>query len=361
MAESFTNSEYTDMHWVYAECGGNSRAAVRRYMEKFPYRRVPHHSTFAAIHRRLREKGTFTAQKMDTGRQRFVNTVQNEEAILNMVEENPNISTRKVSLELGISKNSVHRALKQQLLYPYHVQKVQNLLPADMLPRRTYSQWVMDRHRRDPLFCSRILFTDEATFSRDGILNIHNTHEWAAENPGATREIHFQHKFKINVWAGIMGDTLIGPVMLPNRLGGEEYLEFLQETLPPLLEHVPLNLRATMWFMHDGAPPHFTLAVRQFLNRTYSGRWIGRGEDAPVCWPPRSPDHNPLDFFFWGCLKTKVYVTPVTTREELWQRILRGSNEIRQSEYFWHVQRTLVQRARACIRANGSHFENLLK
>lgn len=124
------------------------------------------------------------------------------------------------------------------------------------------------------MFSSRILFTAEALFSRDGMLNLHNTHKWAAENPKTTREKHFQHKFKINVWAGIIGDTLIGPVMMPDRLGGEEYLQFLQETLPPLLESVPLNTRSKIWFMHDGAPPHFTLAVRQFLNTTYRGRWM---------------------------------------------------------------------------------------
>lgn len=87
----------------------------------------------------------------------------------------------------------------------------------------------------------------------------------------------------------------------------------------------------------------------------------GRGDDAPVCWPPRSPDHNLFDFFFWGCLKGKVYVTPVTTREDLWQRIvIRSSNKIRQGGYFWHVQIALRQRLRARNRANWNSFVNLL-
>jgi len=34
-------------------------------------------------------------------------------------------------------------------------------------------------------------------------------------------------------------------------------------------------------------------------------RWIGRG--GPIPWPPRSPDLNSLDFFFWGYLKETVY------------------------------------------------------
>ena len=52
-------------------------------------------------------------------------------------------------------------------------------------------------------------------------------------------------------------------------------------------------------FQQDGAPPHWGLEVRQFLNETFSDRWIGR--DGPILWPPRSTDITPLDFFLWGC------------------------------------------------------------
>ena len=44
--------------------------------------------------------------------------------------------------------------------------------------------------------------------------------------------------------------------------------------------------------MHDGAPPHFSQVVGQFLNQHFANKWIGR-ED-PVAWPARSPDLNPF-------------------------------------------------------------------
>ncbi len=34
-------------------------------------------------------------------------------------------------------------------------------------------------------------------------------------------------------------------------------------------------------------------------------------------WPPQSPDLTPLDFFLWGHLKNKIFVTPPATIEEL--------------------------------------------
>ncbi|EFN69121.1 hypothetical protein EAG_14837, partial [Camponotus floridanus] len=55
-------------------------------------------------------------------------------------------------------------------------------------------------------------------------------------------------------------------------------------------------------FMHDGAPPHYTGIVREYLTNNFGNKWIGRG--GPIPWPARSPDLNPLDFFFWGHLKT---------------------------------------------------------
>lgn len=362
MAEKFTSNEYTDIHWVFAECGGNARASVRLYSERFPNRRLPCHTTFAAVDRRLRETGSFTCPKRNSGRQRFVRTAELEENILDIIEENPSTSTRKIALQLGgISNKVVLQTLTEQLLYPYHLQRVQEILPTDTIARVMYSQWIIDQYVNDPLFCSRILFTDEASFNRDGVLNYRNSHQWKDENPKAVRDGKFQRKFTINVWAGIVGDCLIGPVELPARLGGLQYLEFLREVLPQLLEDVPLNIRRIMWYMHDGAPPHFSLPVRQFLNENFPNRWIGRGNDAPREWPPRSPDHNPLDFHFWGHMKAKVYATPVDTREDLWQRIVDSANEIRQTpDIFQRIRASVVRRAISCINVNGNHFENIL-
>jgi hypothetical protein len=38
--------------------------------------------------------------------------------------------------------------------------------------------------------------------------------------------------------------------------------------------------------MCDGAPAHFSRAVRDALSNTYQYRWIGRG--GSTAWPPRS-------------------------------------------------------------------------
>lgn len=79
------------------------------------------------------------------------------------------------------------------------------------------------------------------------------------------------------------------------------FLEFLQNAFRDLIEPLPLETRLNMYFLHDGAPPHFSVAVREHLNNVYPNRWIGRG--GPIDWPPRFPDLRLMDFFLWGYLK----------------------------------------------------------
>ncbi|GFX15779.1 uncharacterized protein TNCV_1061011 [Trichonephila clavipes] len=96
-------------------------------------------------------------------------------------------------------------------------------------------------------------------------MNFHNLHTWADENPHAIRPHGTQRKCSINVWAGIVGDCLLGPYILPERLNGSVYLTFLQEDLPEILNDVPMPIRQRIRFQHDGAPTHFSIDVRAHL------------------------------------------------------------------------------------------------
>ena len=84
-------------------------------------------------------------------------------------------------------------------------------------------------------------------------------------------ESNFQLRFSVNVWCAVLEDQLIGSFILPGHLTGEAYLKFLQEELPQLLEDVHLNKRGRMYFQHDGAPPHSSREVRNFLNYRFPG------------------------------------------------------------------------------------------
>jgi hypothetical protein len=107
-----------------------------------------------------------------------------------------------------------------------------------------FCQWWLQQHAINPGFPSLMLFMDEAGFTQDRIISFHNSHVWADENPQTTFQSRHQHRFSINLWAGILGDGLISPYILPQRLTGCSYLNFIVSTLPELLEDVLLGRRA---------------------------------------------------------------------------------------------------------------------
>jgi hypothetical protein len=83
---------------------------------------------------------------------------------------------------------------------------------------------------------------------------------------------------------------------------------------------VPLAVKTRTWYMHSGAPTHFSHAVPDILSHTCHDRWIGRG--GPTAWSPSSPDFSPLDFYMWGHLNAFVYAATVDNEEALHYRIV---------------------------------------
>jgi hypothetical protein len=76
--------------------------------------------------------------------------------------------------------------------------------------RLEFCRWLHTYRQLLPL----IPFTDEATFTRNGINNTRNSHRWSHENPHGTVETNLQRRFSINVWCGMIDDMMICPVIL---------------------------------------------------------------------------------------------------------------------------------------------------
>ena len=295
----------------------------------------------------------------DQGRPRPVRQAVEDE-VLHRVEANPSTSVRHLASDVGTSTWAVHKVLKSHNLHPFKLIKVQDLSPEDFPRRLAFSNWVVEKVQEEPNFPSVVLFTDEKGFSREGTFNHQKSHHWAEQNPHAKHVRGYQRKFHINVWAGIVGDHLLGPYPLPARLNAENYLQFLRQVLPELLEaNLPLPLFFNHWFQQDGCPAHYGLNVRAYLDQTYPNRWMGRG--GPVPWPARSPDLTPLDFYLWGAMEAFVYETPVLTEQDLMARIVMAGEFIRTDPgVFLRVRTEWLRRCRKCVEVEGGHFQHLL-
>lgn len=365
---SFTNQEYYEMMLCVGAADGSLRAARELYRERFvdgrtpdEARRLPSVQCFSRMVHRLYSTGSFHAPA-PTGRA-STQDPEFEEAVLAHFENNPRSSTRRAALELGAENHlQVWRVMHADRQHPYHFQRTQELLPQDFQPRVTFCEWYRHQVEASPEFALKVLWTDEASFTRGGISNIHNEHYWSHTNPHVSTESCFQHQWRINVWAGIIGDVVVGPYFLPHSLNGESYLEFLMNdldeelTVLPVSSYVDLVMNNNMVFQHDGAPAHYARDVRDHLNNRFS-QWIGRG--GRIAWPARSPDLTPLDFFLWGYVKNKVYSVECSSRDEMIERIKAAFTSVT-PQMLENVRGSLYRRAGLCIHQEGRHFEPFL-
>ena len=70
------------------------------------------------------------------------------------------------------------------------------------------------------------------------------------------------------VWAGISSNRRVGPFFFEGRVTGNSYLEMLQEKMMPVIsEWEEFN---NLIFQQDGAPSHYALSVREYLNNEFS-------------------------------------------------------------------------------------------
>jgi hypothetical protein len=126
------------------------------------------------------------------------------------------------------------------------------------------------------------------------------------------------------VWAGIIGGHIIGPFFIDGTLNADKYRQLHQtHVIPAITALFPGEnggIHHSIFFQQDGAPPHFALHVREYLNNVFRNRWIGRR--GPIEWAARSPDLSPLDFFLWGGhVKNNVYKERPRNLDDLKVRI----------------------------------------
>lgn len=61
--------------------------------------------------------------------------------------------------------------------------------------------------------------------------------------------------------------------------------------------------RNYFWVQQDGAPRHYAVMVRKYLDTIFRNLWIG--QRGSIECPPRSPDLTPLNFFLWAYVRMK--------------------------------------------------------
>ena len=104
-------------------------------------------------------------------------------------------------------------------------------------------------------------------------------------------------------------------------------------------------------FHQDGAPPHWQLLVHH-PNEKFPNSWVGR--DGPILWPVRSPDLSPCDFFLWGLLKSRLYVSKPVDSASVCRKIEEEVRAI-SVDMLERASDSMERRMQCCIERGGLH------
>ena len=287
-----------------------------------------------------------------SGRPSTSRSEENVAFVRDMFIRSPRKSTRQAARESGLWRHTVRTVLKKDLNFrPRKPHYVQELTPEDCDRRMEYGELMLGWHDDWPKLFENILWSDEAVFHIGGFVNRHNCHYWVAHDPEVTVE-KMQNRPKVTVWCGMTATRVIGPYLLRDTMNAERCLQMLEDYVWPIVSGWE-NIDELV-FMHDGAPPHFALSVRAWLDQKFPGRWLGRR--GPHEWPARSPDLTPCDFFLWGWAKEEVYRAKPRTMEQLEDRIRNVITNV-PHDFLQKTVDSIPGRLRKLVDAAGAYIE----
>lgn len=321
---------------------------VRRELQRLKWKNIPTEKSIRSIFKKFEETGSvLNAPK--SGRPPIDDEKKNE--IAEHFKQEPQSSIRKSLSTLNCSYGTVQKVLRNDFkMFPYRIQATQLLYEEDCALRRVMCETLIQSIDADENFLSNLIFSDESTFHLNGIVNRHNCRIWGTETPTETYQ-RSQASEKVNVWMGLSSTRVYGPFFIEGNITAALYLDMLKSCFMPSLSR---TCKRKAVFQQDGAPAHYSLIVRQFLDEAFPQRWLGRC--GPYVWPARSPDLTPLDFFVWGYLKNEVYKRKPETIQQLKDFICQEAAKI-DGEMCQNAIKSFHGRLKHCIDVDGYSVE----
>ena len=350
----YTPEERNMMLMAYTKYKGNrnvTRLVQEEFREQFPLQKVPLQSTIYRIWRK--QNFAYTVHNLNSevspgpshsGRPRTVTIPENIQAVKDMLDrdcekenDDPDINTCRQN-ELGLTKTTMSRIIKHHLHYHcykcvfsklifscesssiflstfifsslmiFRMIKSQELKDTDLERRVGFANHILT-NMTDPDLINTA-FSDEATFTMDGMVNSQNVRRYAKKKvrgveeggrPEKFRHTHNKYPAKVMVFLGVhgSGQTWGLKIYQNQTIDGAEYYKLLRYKAIPQLKRLNGGTLAGMSWQQDRAKVHRTKKVMQYLDGQFGRNMLALDSIQGVEWPPRSPDLNPLDFFVW--------------------------------------------------------------
>lgn len=282
------------------------------------------------IVKRYKETGTMQRKK-GSGRPRTTRTEKNEETVEELIcsqedEPHSHLAPRQIEKAEGISRSSVVRITREKDINNFKRTKTNAMNEGARERRVQRSINLREKFEKNQRFIEKAVWQDEKDFPLDIPVNTQNDRVYYkgkksdVPNENLNKATKRMSK-KVMVSAGLCYHGATKPFFVNNqglKVNAINYHKHLEKQLFPAIEKV---VKRNDWvFIQDGASSHTSNLVQNYLSNTLKKRFVTKTE-----WPPSSPDVNPLDYFFWDKVKTRVYAgrrgKPFASEEELQAKI----------------------------------------
>lgn len=172
------------------------------------------------------------------GRPQSKVTPEQEDVVLQLVKETPELSTLALARELNVSSSTCAQTITNRGALTISLHNRASLPLDDFQRRIDFFDQLLQQHEAYNDFVAHILWKDEACFTHDGLLNSHRSHMWSESNPRATQLQSHQVRWYLNVWAGILLNRMTEPNLLSERLKGHSYLVFFRDVPTNFLDNM---------------------------------------------------------------------------------------------------------------------------
>ena len=223
------------------------KSCQQQFLEKFGGRHPPSKPSIWALSKRLETKGSLLDEHTGGHPKMSEETNQN---VTDRLLASAKKSLRRLSQELGLSRNTCERAVKKRKLHAYRISVAHELKESDQVKRVAYCRWFETLLKENPGILDYSWFSNEAWFHLSGYVNSQHFRIWASENPNAIHEEPL-HSKKNGVWCGMYRRRIIGPIF-DTTITTAAYMEIFV-TFVNQLDDEKLSVG---YFQQDGATSH---------------------------------------------------------------------------------------------------------
>jgi transposase len=253
-------------------------------------------------------------------------------------------STRKVSAllkekkDVELSREGVRRAAKRAGLTAYH-RRPKPLLTEDHRQRRLeFATLYQDTD------WSKVLFSDEKTFTLFGHPNRQNDVVWASSPDQVPANMTVKHPAKVHVWAAMSCHGTLRPYLFHQNLNKELLVEIFKARLLHAQDLFP----GGVWmFQQDNDRKHTS---------NLATKWLADNVPSVIPkehWAPNSPDANVIEPL-WAHVQERVYTRSPRTMDGL-KRIIEEEWAAIPAELLQKLVDSMPARLAAILEADGGY------